>query len=321
MATPQTEIQTTAAVALPPEGRQLYHSPDAERFAYQQRMARVFVASGLFSDIKGQSPEQAMAQAYVKIALGGSMGFSEAESMQGIDIIQGRPAISAQLRAARMQRAGFSWAPTVTEKGCWLALFFNRAPIMVPRVNPATSELARDKDGTIIQEQAIVSYTMEDAKSAKLADKDNWKKDPSSMLFARAITRAQRRFAPGVLSGDILTREEAFDAEPDGFGPVELKVPQALPADLSHSDAPTFDASKEPQQAAETKPDAPAEGKPEPKPDPARQQMLDQLAKIEANLGQAEFYRRLGGGGYEKPEDIPANKLAAAIKAIQQDKW
>jgi hypothetical protein len=44
-----------------------------------------------------------------------------------------------------------------------------------------------------------------------LIDKDNYKKDPSSMYFARAITRAQRRYAPGVLSLDVMSSEEARD--------------------------------------------------------------------------------------------------------------
>jgi hypothetical protein len=76
-----------------------------ERFELEQRMAKLFAMSGLFTDIKGANQEMAIAQAYVKIALGSSMGFSPAESMQGIDIIQWRPAEGAHLRAARMQSA------------------------------------------------------------------------------------------------------------------------------------------------------------------------------------------------------------------------
>ena len=60
---------------------QEYHQePAVARFQLEQRMARLFVASGLFSDIKGQTEEQAIAQAWVKIGLGASMGFSPAES-------------------------------------------------------------------------------------------------------------------------------------------------------------------------------------------------------------------------------------------------
>ena len=169
-------------------GQQSMIRPEVERFELEQRMAKLFALSGLFKDVQGQSQEQSIAQAYVKIALGGSMGFSPAESMQGIDIIQGRPSVGAQLRAARMQRAGYSWkVERLDDSGCKLRIF----------------------QGAV--ELGEVSFLEEDAKRAKLIDKDNWKKDPSSMYFARAITRAQRRFAPGVLSMNIMSTEEAVD--------------------------------------------------------------------------------------------------------------
>jgi hypothetical protein len=162
---------------------------EVQTFELHQRMAHMFVVSGLFSDVKGQTIEQAVSQAYVKIALGQSMGFSAAESMQGIDLIQGRPAVGAHLRAARMQRAGFSWRfVQMDNKGCVLDVYSK----------------AGEKLGT-------VSFTEDDAKSAGLSGKENWKKNPSDMYFARAITRAQRRFAPGVLSLDVLSSEEAVD--------------------------------------------------------------------------------------------------------------
>ena len=48
---------------------------DVQQFEFQQRAARLFAMSGLFADIKGQSPEQSIAQAFVKISLGESVGF------------------------------------------------------------------------------------------------------------------------------------------------------------------------------------------------------------------------------------------------------
>lgn len=166
-------------------------TPEAERFKIEQRMARLFVTSGLFRDIAGTTPEQAIAQAWVKIALGSSMGFSPAESMQGIDIIQGRPSVGAQLRAARMQRAGYSWKiEQLDNKGCRLRIFCGE------------------------QDLGEAIFMEEDARNGGLLSKENWKKDPTSMYFARAITRAQRRFAPGVLSLDVVSSEEAIDIGP-----------------------------------------------------------------------------------------------------------
>lgn len=185
--------------------REEYHQePAVARFQLEQRMARLFVASGLFSDIKGQTEEQAIAQAWVKIGLGASMGFSPAESMQGIDLIKGKPCVGAQLRAARMQRNGYNWSVDQCDAGgCKLTV--------------------RRGD----EELGVVSFMKEDAAAMGLLGNDNYKKDAPSMYFARAITRAQRRFAPGVLSIDVLSSEEAIDITP----PIEERT-NAKTADL-----------------------------------------------------------------------------------------
>lgn len=176
---------------------------DVQIFEFQQRAARLFATSGLFSDIKGQSHEQSIAQAFVKIALGQSMGFSPAESMTGIDIVQGRTAIGASLRAARMQRAGFSWRFTKhDDKGCIMRVF-----------GPNGEELGES------------AFTAEDATRAGLLGKDNYKKNPKNMFFSRAITNAQRWYAPGVLGADLLSSEEAIDLEPLHQEPQEIRMP------------------------------------------------------------------------------------------------
>lgn len=176
-------------------------SPEMQKFEMQQRAARLFAASGLFADIKGVDQNQAIAQAFVKIALGDSMGFTPAEAMAGIDIIQGRPAIGSQLRAARMQRAGYRWRmDQLDEKGCVLTIF----------------------QGDMVL--GTSSFVEADAKAQNLLGKDNWKKNPRNMFFARAITNAQRWYAPGVLSGEVLSYEEAADLEP--VPPARIAVPQ-----------------------------------------------------------------------------------------------
>lgn len=199
-----------------------------EEFEFNQRLARTFAASGCFADIKGCTENEAIAKALVKIELGAAMGFSPAESMTGIDIIQGRVAVGANLRAARMQRAGFSWRfAQMDSRGCAVRLYFRGQPLMDEAGGPA-----------------VVSYTEDDAKLAKLVGKDNYVKNPSDMYFARCITRAQRRYAPGVLGLDILSTEEAIDlpaAAPDGSvrGPVQMpqrKSEQATAGDGAPQD-------------------------------------------------------------------------------------
>jgi hypothetical protein len=192
-------------------------SVDMQKFRMQQRMARLFFQSGLFADIKGKSEADAIAAAFTKIAIGESMGFTPAESMQGIDIVQGRPTIGASLRAARMQRAGFSWQfLRFDDKGCELKVY-----------GPTGVELG------------VCSFTHEDAARSGLVGKDNYKKNPKNMYFARCITNAQRWYAPGCLSADILSTEEAVDLEPYRMEPAEIPMPTRKSD--KKDDAPPFD--------------------------------------------------------------------------------
>lgn len=228
-----------------PQREVQYLTPEAERFALQQRMAKLFYVSGLFADIKGQGVEQSIAQAFVKIALGDSMGFSAAESMQGIDIIKNRPAVGAQLRAARMQRNGYTWdVLQCDDKGCRLQLYKGDKKL------------------------GEVSYMEADAKAAGLLSKDNWKNDPSSMYFARAITRSQRRYAPGVLSLDVMSTEEAFDAPP--AAPPEIPAQAATNAKTAAL-AAKLESKREQANGKEAEKPAPA---PQPAAEPSGSQDL-----------------------------------------------
>ena len=165
---------------------------ETRQFQHNQRLAKMFLASGCFQDAKAPDTNQSIAKAMVKIELGRSMGFSPIESMQGIDIIKGRPAIGAHLRAARMQSAGYHWNFVRNDDvACELDVYYGYP----------------SRGGVLLGK---VGFTFEEAKRARLTDKDNWKMYASDMLFARAITRAQRRFAPGALKGlTVLDVDEA----------------------------------------------------------------------------------------------------------------
>jgi len=189
-------------------------------FDYKQRLAKMFANSGCFVDIDRDAngdflpEEMSIARAVVKIELGASMGFSPAEAMTGIDIIKGRVAVGANLRAARMQRAGYGWPGMICrDDGCWIPLEFQGKPMLQQQVDDKGSPVVNDK-GEPVLVQVLVSYTKADADRAGLSGKDNYKKDPSSMYYARAITRAQRRYGPGVLGVNVLDTYEAEDLEP-----------------------------------------------------------------------------------------------------------
>jgi hypothetical protein len=203
---------------------------EEKRFDFQQRRARLFSCSGLFA-VKGVDGQQAIAQAMVKIELGESMGFSPAEALQGINVINGVTAISAAMRAARMQAAGYSWEIDWlgTEQectGCRLWLYIKGKPLMKQRRDDGGQPLYSQQDGTPIMEHVSVAYTKADAqkmlttvwennekKRVSILEKDNWKMSPKNMYFARAITNAQRWHAPAALSINLPSVEEALDME------------------------------------------------------------------------------------------------------------
>jgi hypothetical protein len=86
----------------------------------------------------------------------------------------------------------------------------------------------------------VSSYSVEEAKRAGLLSKDAWRKYPSDMLFARALTRGIRRFCPNLLVGNAaLTREEVGD---DVHEPVVMPKPAAA-ADQTSSAPPATTAN------------------------------------------------------------------------------
>lgn len=221
---------------------------EVQKFELQQRAAKLFAMSGLFADIKGQSAEQSIAQAFVKISLGDSMGFTPAESMTGIDIIQGRVAIGASIRAARMQRAGYTWdVLQLDDKGCRLRLKFKGQPLMQEEIDGNT--------GDVREIPVVVSFTTEDAVRAGLLGKDNYKKNPRNMFFSRAITNAQRWFAPGILGADILDSDEAATLDAPGGGNVKVAAAsqsklEAVKAKIKGEAEVVVSGDANPQQAS-----------------------------------------------------------------------
>jgi hypothetical protein len=161
--------------------------------------AALMAKSGCFADIKSSDEETAIAKAVVKIAIGRDYGFSAAESMQHIELIQGRPSIAAHGRAAKMKAAGYSWKFEQFDSSVCKLLVF-------------------DKRGEAIGDS---TFTIEDAKRMGLAGKDNLVKNPRNMLYCRAISNAQRWYAPEVLSAALASKEDVQDGDyeretPDG---------------------------------------------------------------------------------------------------------
>jgi hypothetical protein len=157
-----------------------------------ERAARAMAGSGFFSDAKQAN------QAVVKILAGSELGFGPFASMVGVSIIQGKPAIGANLMAAALKRTGkYNYRVTKnTDKEVEITFFENG------------------------QEIGKSPFTWADAEKAGLTNKDNWKKYPRNMLFARALSNGIRWFCPDIYNGATVYTPDEMGAVTDEEGNV-----------------------------------------------------------------------------------------------------
>lgn len=157
-----------------------------------QRVAKMFLASGYFD--RASSAEQGIAQLAVKIMAGQEFGLQPFAAAQGIHIIQGRPALSANIMAAAV-KASRRYDYRVRK---------NSADV----VSIEFFQLIDSKWESL----GVSEFTAEDAKKAGT---QNMVKFPRNMLFARAISNGVRWYCPDVFSGNAVYTPEEFDVEVD----------------------------------------------------------------------------------------------------------
>ena len=116
------------------------------------------------------------------------------EAVSGITLIQGKPTMSANLLAALVKR-------------------HPRYDYRVADHSDTTCRIEFLQDGEV---SGVSEFTLEDARKAGLGGNQTWKRYPSALLFARALTQGVRWYAPDVTSSAAYTPEElGGDAEPE----------------------------------------------------------------------------------------------------------
>ena len=137
--------------------------------------------------------------------IGAELGFSPMQSLNVINVIEGRPTLSVNACLALVQKSGgFVETLDLTDTLC-------RIRVSRPGRPDHTEE-----------------YTLVDASKAGLTGKQNWVKMPKNMLYARAASNGIRRVYADVLSG-LYTTEEMQDAtnQPVTDSVPEIKQPRA----------------------------------------------------------------------------------------------
>ena len=164
-----------------------------------QQMAEVAATSKMFG-FKNQQEAMAI------MLLCQAENLHPAVAMRDYHVIQGRPALKADAMLARFQQAGGSvnWKEYTDEQ--------------------VTGIFTHPSGGTL-----EVTWTLAQAKSIGIANKDNWRNYPRAMLRARVLSEGIRSVYPGCVVG-VYTPEEVQDfTPPKNMGVAERvdAVPQA----------------------------------------------------------------------------------------------
>ncbi len=185
-----------------------------------ERLGELLAKSGYFKD------SQQAGQAVVKVLAGRELGFGPIASMTGINIIQGKIGIGANLIAAAVKRSGrYDYRVlTMSEKVCDIEFF----------------EVINGKRESIGKS----TFTAEDAAKAGT---QNMGKFPRNMLFARAISNGVKWYTPDVTGGPVYTPEELGatvneDGEIIDAAPAKPAAPQPISTPGGIVSAPVVNA-------------------------------------------------------------------------------
>lgn len=175
--------------ALPPAGRDAalakVDSIPLKSIDDLTSLGEVFVRSGLFTDARDA------AKAMVKILAGRELGMAPFASMTGVNIIQGKPALSANIMAAAIQRSGTHRFTVTKMADDEVAIaFFEKV------------------DGEWISCGPDSTFAEKDAMKAGLAFNAMHKKFPRNMKYARALSNGARWYCAGVFGGPVYVPEE-----------------------------------------------------------------------------------------------------------------
>lgn len=139
------------------------------------RLAGNLAASNLLpQDLRGKPSD-----VLVILLYGQELGLAPMQAIQTIDVMKGRPSLRANLWVALARKAG------------------HKVRVVEETATSCTVKVTRHDD----PEPHIVTYTLEDAKTAGLLSNSNYAKNPKAMLYARAASTCCRRACPEVAMG------------------------------------------------------------------------------------------------------------------------
>jgi len=146
--------------------------------------------------------------AFTIAQMGKELGFATMQSFHYIIPIQGRLSLSAKAIGALLRKGGIQFQ--TTEDGVWV--YRDGTTALSPKegdVKPV------DRRTTIRFVRAgmeeMCAFTWKDAEGQGLTTKDNWKRMPREMLWARALSKGANRIGADLLLG-LYNTDELADA-------------------------------------------------------------------------------------------------------------
>ena len=135
------------------------------------------------------------------VLYGAELGLGPMQSLNSIHVIEGRTAMSPELMRAMVARHG------------------HRIDVV------ENSNVACELKGSRVDtgSTATVRWTIDDARAANLAGKDNWKKYPRAMLMARATSELCRILFPDIVAGLSYTPEEVASIAGVEYVPADVR--------------------------------------------------------------------------------------------------
>mgnify|MGYP000985949951 FL=1 len=231
------------------------------------------------------------ANVLIAVGLGSSMGLSPAESLYRISVIKGKPTAGAELIAANVRKAGHKLRVTTGD-------------------GTVTATILRSDDPDF---PFTVTRDMAWAQRMGLAQNDNYKKQPETMLQWRAISAVARLACPEALYGVTYTPEEVEGA------------PDAAPARRSAAQAFTAERVEQPGEpepetvVATVEAERPGD---DPISDRTRRKMFALLAKVDPNADddtQRKGMSLVLGREITSRADLSEDDAHAVIAALQAE--
>lgn len=195
------------------------------QWAYEARQAAQIAASLAQTSFVPHSLRGKAQDITAAILAGQELGLQPMATLRSMDVIQGTPALRAHAMRGLVQSHGHS--------------------VQVVESTDTRCVMRGRRAGE--QEWQEVEWTLDRAAKLGLTGKDQWKKQPRTMLLARASGEICRLIAADVLYAMPYASEE-LDGQPDSPAPPSTRV---TAAELLGMPAPEPTAEPEPETAEE----------------------------------------------------------------------